>query len=144
MPFSFYCTQGSDIFAIRIINEMKITTQNEYQLEAEYKRWEILLSTLKNENAFLILKLNEALEKKEDREFVSKAEYFQNEFITKDEYIKELENDIRVELELLIATTKTQVPVKLLKKHEKLRNEITYLQRDFSNLLTEFNNCVQA
>src|SRR5215212_807994 len=107
---------------------MNTATQNEYQLEAEYKRWEILLSSLKNENAFLILKLSEALEQKEDKEFISKAEYFQNEFITKDEYIKELENDIRVELQLLIGTRDAQVPVKLLKKHEKLRNEITYLQ----------------
>lgn len=123
---------------------MKTTTQNEYQLEAENKRWEILLSTLKNENAFLILKLSEVLEKKEDKEFVSKAEYFQNEFITKDEYIKELENDIRIELQLLVGTRDAQVPVKLLKKHEKLRNEITYLQRNFSDLRIEFNKCVQA
>src|SRR6266536_714398 len=102
---------------------MNTTTQNEYQLEAEYKRWEILLSSLKNENAFLILKLNEVLEAKEDREFISK-----------DEYIKDLENDIRAELQLLGSTSNSHVPVKLLKNHEKLRNEITYLQRNFSNL----------
>lgn len=123
---------------------MNTATQNEYQLEAEYKRWEILLSSLKNENAFLIVKLSEVLEEKEDKDFVLKAEYFQNEFITKDEHIKELENDIRVELELLGNTHTTHVPIKLLKKHEKLKNEITYLQRNFSNLTTEFNKCVQA
>lgn len=122
---------------------MNTTAQNEYQLEAEYKRWEILLSTLKNENAFLILKLNEVLEAKEDREFISKAEYFQNEFITKDEYIKDLENDIKAELQLLGRSSNPHVPVKLLKRHEKLRNEITYLQRNFSNLRTEFNRCVE-
>ena len=123
---------------------MNTTTQNEYQLEADYKRWEILLSSLKNENAFLILKLSEVLEEKEDRDFVPKAEYFQNEFITKDEYIKELENDIRNELLLLGNNTDGKVPVKLLRKHEKLRNEITYFQRNFSNLCIEFNKCVQA
>jgi hypothetical protein len=123
---------------------MNTTTQNEYQLEAEYKRWEILLSTIKNENAFLIVRLSEVLEQKQDKEFIPKAEYFQNEFITKDEYIKELENDIRVELQLLVGTGKTGIPVKSLKKHEKLRNEITYLQRNFYNLCTEFNKCVQA
>jgi hypothetical protein len=122
---------------------MDTTTQNEYQLEAEYKRWEILLSTLKNENAFLILKLNEVLEAKEDKDFISKAEYFQNEFITKDEYIKDLENDIKAELQLLGSTSNSHVPIKLLKKHEKLRNEITYLQRNFTNLRIEFNKCVQ-
>ena len=123
---------------------MNTATHNEYQLEAEYKRWEILLSAIKNENAFLILKLSEALEQKEDKEFISKAEYFQNEFITKDEFIKELENDIRGELQLLVGTGDAVVPVKLLKKHEKLRNEITYLQRNFTNLRIEFDKCVQA
>jgi hypothetical protein len=123
---------------------MNTTTQNEYQLEAEYKRWEILLSTLKNENAFLILKLNEVLEEKEDRDFVSKAEYFQNEFISKDEFIKDLENDIRIELQLLGNTKDAHVPIKVLKKHEKLRNEITYLERNFLNLRIEFDKCVRA
>jgi hypothetical protein len=123
---------------------MNTATHNEYQLEAEYKRWEILLSAIRNENAFLILKLSEALEQKEDKDFVSKAEYFQNEFITKDEFIKELENDIRIELQLLVGTKNAHVPVKLLKKHEKLRNEITYLQKNFTNLRIEFDKCVQA
>lgn len=123
---------------------MNRNTQNEYQLEAEYKRWEILLSSLKNENEFLILKLNEVLEEKEDKDFIPKAEYFQNEFITKDEYIKELENDIRNELLLLAKAPDGKVPKKSLRKHEKLRNEITYLQRNFSNLCTEFNKCVEV
>lgn len=122
---------------------MNTSTQNEYQLEAEYKRWEILLSTLKNENAFLILKLSEVLDEKEDREFISKAEYFQNEFITKDEYIKDLENDIRSELRL-IGGIKDKISAKILKKHEKLKNEIRYLQTNFSNLRVEFDQCLKT
>ena len=122
---------------------MNAVTQKEYQLEAEYKRWEILLSTLKNENAFLIVKLSEVLDTKEDRDFISKAEYFQNEFINKDEYIKDLENDIRGELQLL-GSVKDKIPAKILKKHEKLGNEIRYLQTNFSNLRTEFDQCLQT
>ena len=122
---------------------MNTSTQNEYQLEAEYKRWEILLSTLKNENAFLILKLSEVLDEKEDREFISKAEYFQNEFITKDEYIKDLENDIRSELRL-IGGIKDKISAKILKKHEKLKNEIRYLQTNLSNLRIEFDQCLKT
>lgn len=122
---------------------MNTITQNEYQLEAEYKRWEILLSSLKNENAFLILKLSEVLDEKEDRDFISKAEYFQNEFITKDEYIKDLENDIRSELRLL-GGIKDKVSAKILKKHEKLKNEIRYLQTNFSNLRIEFDQCLKT
>lgn len=123
---------------------MNTTTQNEYLLEAEYKRWEILLSILKNENAFLILKLSEVLEEKEDREFISKAEYFQNEFISKDEFIKDLENDIRIELKLLGNTCDAHVPVKLLKKHGKLKNEIAYLERNFLNLRMEFDKSIRV
>ena len=123
---------------------MNTSTQNEYQLEAEYKRWEILLSCLKNENAFMILKLSEILEEKEDKEFIIKAEYFQTEFINKDEFIKELENDIRSELKLLGNTQQAQLPLKLLKRHEKLRNEITYFQKNFSNLRVEFDKCILA
>ena len=121
---------------------MKTTTQNEYQLEGEYKRWEILLSSLKNENGFLILKLSEALDENEDREFISKAEYFQNEFVSKDEYIKDLEKDIKAELQCLGNTANKNIPTKVLKRHEKLRNEILYLERNFSSLRNEFNQCV--
>ena len=73
----------------------------------------MLLNSLKHENAFLILKLSEVLDGKEDKEFISKAEYFQNEFITKDEYIKELKNDIKVQLQLISGSIKDE---KILKK----------------------------
>ena len=122
---------------------MNTATQNEYQLEAEYKRWEILLSSLKNENAFLIIKLSEAVDGKEDKEFISKAEYFQNEFISKDEYIRDLEKDIKGELQMLYNAKDKTVSIKVLQKHEKLRNEITYLEKNFLRLKTEFDKCVQ-
>jgi hypothetical protein len=122
---------------------MNTATQNEYQLEAEYKRWEILLSSLKNENAFLIIKLSEAVDGKEDKEFISKAEYFQNEFISKGEHIHDLEKDIKGELQMLYNAKDKMVSIKVLKKHEKLKNEITYLEKNFLRLKTEFDNCVQ-
>lgn len=117
---------------------MNTLTQNEYHLEAEYKRWEILLSSLKNENTFLMLKLSEVLDGRVGKEFILKAEYFQNEFIAKDENIKDMENDIKAELKL-INNTKDKLPIKNLLKHEKLKNEIKYFERNFSNLKTEFD-----
>lgn len=120
---------------------MNTLTQNEYQLEAEYKRWEILLSTLKNENALLMLKLSEVLDGKVDKAFILKAEYFQNEFIVKDEYIKEIEKDIKAALQL-INISKNKLPVKILSKHEKLRNEIKHFQKNFSSLKTEFEKTI--
>ena len=122
---------------------MNTLTQKQDQLEPEYKKWEMLLNSLKHENAFLILKLSEVLDGKEDKEFISKAEYFQNEFITKDEYIKELKNDIKVQLQLISGSIKDEkILKKILMKHEKLRNEIIYFEKNFSNLKMEFNQSI--
>jgi hypothetical protein len=120
---------------------MNLATYNEYQLEAEYKRWEILLSSIKNENAFLMLQLSEALEATVDKEFVSRAEYFLNEFIAKDECIKDMEKDIRAELKLITNMT-DKLPTKALAKHEKLKNEIHYFEKNFLTLKVEFDKIV--
>ena len=122
---------------------MHTLTQYEYHLEAEYKRWEILLSSLKNENTFLMLKLSEVLDGKVDKEFILKAEYFQNEFIVKDGYIKDMENDIKDELQLISGLKDEKTSTKILRRYEKLKNEITYLERNFSNLRIQFNKCVE-
>lgn len=122
---------------------MNTLTQKQDQLEPEYKKWEMLLNSLKHENAFLILKLSEVLDGKEDKEFISKAEYFQNEFITKDEYIKELKNDIKVQLQLISGSIKDEkILKKILMKHEKLRNEIIYFEKNFSKLKMEFDQSI--
>jgi len=122
---------------------MNTLTQNEYHLKAEYKRWEILLSSLKNENTFLMLKLSEVLDGEVGKDFILKAEYFQNEFITKDEYIKELKNDIKVQLQLISGSIKDEkILKKILMKHEKLRNEIIYFEKNFSNLKMEFDQSI--
>ena len=120
---------------------MNLTTHNEYQLEAEYKRWEILLSSIKHENEFLMLQLSEALEGKVDKEFVSLAEYFLNEFIAKDEYIKDMEKDIKAELKFINNMT-DKLPIKALTKHAKLKNEITYSEKNFLTLKVEFDKIV--
>lgn len=117
---------------------MNASILSEYQLEAEYKRWEILLSSLKHENAFLMLQLSDALEGKVDKEFIGQAEYFLNEFIAKDEYIKDMENDIRTELKLINNTNDT-LPTKALRKHAKLKNEIKYFEKNFLTLKLEFD-----
>ena len=122
---------------------MDQATHNEYQLEAEYKRWEILLSSIKHENEFLMLQLSDALEGNVDKEFVCRAEYFLNEFIAKDEYIKDMEKDIKAELKLINNLT-DKLPARALAKHEKLKNEINYFERNFSNLKVEFDKIVAS
>ena len=120
---------------------MNQTTHNEYQLEAEYKRWEILLSSIKHENEFLMLQLSDALEGNVDKEFISLAEYFLNEFIAKDENIREMEKDIKAELKFITNMSNT-LPAKALTKHAKLKDEITYFEKNFSTLKVQFDRIV--
>ena len=122
---------------------MDTLANKEYQLEAEYKRWEILLSAIKTENAFLILKLSEVLDGITDKAFVSKAEYFQSEFIAKDENIKDMQKDIKAELQL-INSIKDKLPPKNLQKYEKLKNEIKYFEKNFSSLKAEFDKSIAS
>lgn len=115
--------------------------RKEYQMEVECKKWVLLLHSLKDENVFLLLKLSKVLDGKVDMDFILKAEYFQNEFIVKDEYIKEMENDIKMELQL-IGCLPDKMPVKIVKNHERLKNEIKYIQNSFSKLKDEFNKSI--
>ncbi len=121
---------------------MNTLTQNEYHLEAEYKRWEILLSSLKNENTFLMLKLSEVLDGKVGKDFILKAEYFQNEFIMKDEHIKDMENDINIELQLISGLKDEKTSSKILRRYEKFKNEIKYFERNFLTLKTDFDKSI--
>lgn len=121
---------------------MNTLTQNEYHLEAEYKRWEILLSSIKNENTFLMLKLSEVLDGKVGKDFILKAEYFQNEFIMKDEHIKDMENDINIELQLISGIKDEKTSSKILRRYEKFKNEIKYFERIFLILKTDFDKSV--
>ena len=121
---------------------MNTLTQNEYHLEAEYKRWEILLSSLKNENTFLMLKLSEVLDGKVGKDFILKAEHFQNEFIMKDEHIKDMENDINIELQLISGLKDEKTSSKILRRYEKFKNEIKYFERNFLTLKTDFDKSI--
>ena len=73
--------------------------------------------------------------------FIAKAEHFQNEFILKDEYIHDIERDIKEqEKNLATGIYNKRVPDnKTCKKQEKLRNEISYLEKEFSDLKNQFN-----
>lgn len=121
---------------------MNTIAHNKYFLIAEYKRWEIVLSSLKNENTFLMLKLSEVLDSKVDKDFILKAEYFQNEFIVKDGYVKEMENDIKAEL-LLISNANDEITsTKIVSRYKKFKNELSYFERNFLNLKSDFDKSV--
>ena len=122
---------------------MVILKQQQYQHESN--TWERLLDLFKQENSFLMNRLSEVLDSKEDKSFLPIAEHFQNQFILKDQYINELKRDIREQQRLLKnnLVMNDNINPAVVKRHEKLRNEMRYFEKDFSELKTEFNHSVE-
>ncbi len=103
--------------------------------------WKRLLDFFIQENSYSKTRLSEVVDRETDVTFIANAEHFQNEFILKDEYIHDIERDIRgQEKELQMAFAQKRMPdTKTCKKQEKLRNEISYLEKEFSDLKNQFN-----
>jgi L-lactate utilization protein LutC len=112
------------------------------QYHFEHLTWERMLDFFKQENAFLKTRLSQVLDRKIDNEFLALAEQFQNQFIIKDDFIDELKHDIN-EMERAVkestVTMKIVPDIKVENKHNKLRNEMEYLEKNFAQLKNEFN-----
>ena len=117
------------------------------QFYHENKSWARSLDFYKMENAFLKTRLSEVVDQKMDKDFLTLAEHFQNQFIIKDEFIQELLQDINYQLRVLQEGFIKNIMMpdnRLAKKQEKLRNEIEYLEKDFARLRNEFNKYLAA
>lgn len=114
------------------------------QFHHENKTWKRLLEFFKQENTFLKNRLAEVLENNIDKEFLALAEQFQNKFIMKDEFIDELGHDINTLDRDLRHKENCMLDNKLIKKQEKLRNEMEYFEKDFYQLKNEFNKYLAA
>ena len=109
------------------------------QFNHEIKTWSRLLDFFKQENTFLKNRLAEVVDYRADKEFLALAEQFQNKFIIKDEYIDELRHDTNLQARDLTSTNKAITDIKLIKRQERLRNELEYFEIDFIKLKNEFN-----
>lgn len=109
------------------------------QFHHENKTWSRLLDFFKQENTFLKNRLAEVVDYSVDKEFLALAEQFQNRFILKDEYIDELRHDINSQELELINLNHNLIGNKLIRQQEKLRNEMEYFEKDFTELKNEFN-----
>lgn len=122
------------------MSDTKISKQEQFHYEN--KTWERLLEFFKQENAYLKNRLAEVLDQSTDKEFLTLAEQYQNRFILKDEFIDELRHDINEQERTLINNFVNKdfvLDSKIIKKQEKLRNEIAYMEKDFPLLKNEFN-----
>ena len=103
--------------------------------------WKRMLDFFNQENSYLKNRLSEVVDRATDKTLISTAEHFQNEFILNDECIQDIGKDIKVQeksLQLTLAQKKLPDP-KACKMQDKLRNEMFYLEKEFSKLKNEFN-----
>lgn len=105
----------------------------------ENRTWLRLLDFLKQENTVLKNRLAEVLDHESSKEFLAQAEHYQNLFIIKDEFIDELRHDVNVQVQSLTAKFNGKLDEKMQKKQEKLRNEMEYMEKDFTKLKNDFN-----
>ena len=113
----------------------------------EYLTWERMLDFFKQENAFLKTRLSQVVDKKTDRDFLAYAEHFQNQFIIKDEFIDELNHDVHEMQEQCVREMKVlkiNPDKKTESRHNKLRNEMEFLEKNFTQLKNEFNKYVRS
>ncbi len=110
------------------------------QLKHENNTWKRELEFFKQENSFLKTRLSVIIDSRDDKDFIRVAEYFQNQFLLKDELINALKTDIEKHVdEIKLNLTGSKITNGILNSQETLRKEISYFETDFSRLKNEFN-----
>src|ERR1700712_1970228 len=96
------------------------------QLRHENNTWNREIEFFKQENAFLKTRLSVVIDSKNDKKFIQVAEYFQNQFLLKDELINQLKTHIyKQENEIKLNINNNQIPGAILNRQETLRKEIS-------------------
>lgn len=109
----------------------------------ENKIWGTSLNLYKEVNNSLKNKLSRAVDEKDNKAFLVLAEYFQNQFVLKDEFIADLIKDLNEqERKLNEISTQGNLSLKMFKKQEKLRNEMSFFEKDFTSLQNEFSRSI--
>jgi Mg2+ and Co2+ transporter CorA len=113
------------------------------QFHHENLTWVRSLDFFKQENNYLKNRLSEVVDITSDKSFLAQAEHFQNQFIIKDEFVDELKHDINEQERILMDKyIKTGIGIDdiIVQRQKNLREQIEYLEKDFTNLRNEFNN----
>jgi len=116
------------------------------QFLQECAGWIRLLDFFKQENSHLKTRLSLLVDHTSETDFLPSAEQFQNQFILKDELITEIIQDVKKQEIILsdFVIKKLSAEEKLVKKQQKLRNEIEFLEKDFSADKHQFNKFISS
>ncbi len=108
--------------------------------------WNRALDFYKQENAFFKTRLSQVVDLDSDKLFVSAAENFHNKFVITDEYIKDLGQDLRLQLDIIKqALNGDSEKEKVMRmRQKKLRGEMERFEKEVYNLKTDFNKKLVA
>ena len=112
------------------------------QFHHETMTWLRSLDFYKQENSHLMNRLTEVVDGTTDRDFLAQAEHFQNQFIIKDEFLDELRHDVNGQerkLQGMVRRREACVEDPVRRMQRKLREQMEYLERDFTGLRNAFN-----
>jgi hypothetical protein len=112
------------------------------QLHHENQTWVRSIDFFKQENAYLKNRLSQVVDKTFDKVFLAQAEHFQNQFIIKDEFMDELKHDVNEQGRIMrdrYLKAGISVDDVVIRRQSKLRDQIEFLERDFTKLRNEFN-----
>jgi hypothetical protein len=113
------------------------------QFHHENMTWVRSLDFFKQENNYLKNRLSEVVDINSDKSFLAHAEHFQNQFIIKDEFVDELKHDINEQEKILMEKyikTGNSIEEHVIVRQKNLREQMEYLEKDFTTLRNEFNN----
>jgi len=112
------------------------------QFHHENQTWIRSIDFFKQENAYLKNRLSQVVDKTFDRGFLAQAEHFQNQFIIKDEFMDELKHDVNEQGRFLrdrYLKAGIGIDDLVARRQSNLRDQIEFLERDFTKLRNEFN-----
>ena len=117
-------------------------SQRILQFRHEIDTWKRYLLFIQQENNHLKNRLSQALQKDTDHEFLERAEYFQSKFITEDDTVNMLRQDIHELDSLMIKEVKDESSgAKLLdKKSKKMQKDMDIVEKQFARLKSDFNH----
>ena len=117
------------------------------QFHHENRTWVRSLDFFRQENSYLKNRLSEIVDQTMDRTVLAQAEHFQNQFIIKDEFMDQLRHDVNEQERVLtdrFARMGRPVDSDFSQRQDKLREQIAYLEKDFTALRNEFNRYLTA
>ncbi len=117
-----------------------MTEKMVFQYQYERESWLRMLAFLKKEMVFLKIRLSEIIKNESDNKLLEQVECFQNSFLNIETTITLLQQEIREQYILTSPRNKAEeaIAIKLLERHNRLRDEMGKMWEEFSSIQDGF------